>query len=276
MLAGSEDGTVVLSYATSTRNYFSTDIPRSTSTNLGKFAGQPVGKAAFSFQPIPGDDTLFLAKGPTGLNLLRVPTGDILRLSTSSVTAAATAPGKAIWAIFDAGTNASLLSAYDIRSQDRSSDFEFVPGQINSLLLLDSGDIFALAKGGALYSLNFSQSSRVRLATNVRSMTLSGNSEKIAILDGKGAQILSVRGGKPNLQINLPNAARIQKLVWYRDNEHLFVQYPDKVMFLDLTDKELKNFQLVTNAAKMEYEQNANVLYFLNDNTLQELDFPTS
>jgi hypothetical protein len=276
ILAGSEDGTVILSYATSTRNYFSTDIPRSTSTNLGKFAGQPAGKAVFSFQPIPGDDTLFLAKSPAGLNLLRVPTGDILRLSTSSVASSAAAPGKIIWAIFDADTNASLLSAYDIRSQDRSSDFEFVPGQVVSMMLLDSGDIFALAKGGALYSLNFNQSSRVRLATNIRNMTLSSNSEKMAILDGEGAQILFLRGNKPDLNIKLPDAARIQRLIWYRDTEHLFVQYPDRVMFLDLIDTELRNFRVVANTSKMEYEPSANILYFLKDNTLQEVDFPTS
>lgn len=277
VLGGSEDGTTILSYATSSRSYFAADIPRATSTNLGRLPLQPAGKNPLSFQPIPRDDTLFLAQGLTGLNLLRVPNGDILQLATTSISAAAAAPGRVIWAVFDPKTNASLLSAYDISSQNLNADFEFVPGQVTALLLLESGDIFALANDGSLYSLNFNRSSRVRLAQNARGIFLSKAADKLAVLEGQGLEVFFLREeDEPNLQFPLPDAARVRKLVWYRDGEHLFVQYPDKIMFLDLDDLELKNFTLAATAARAEYEPNSNILYFLKDNVLYELDFPSS
>lgn len=276
VLSGSDDGAVILSYVTSTRNYFAAEISRATSTNLGRLPGQPAGKAAIAFQPIPSDDTLFLAQSPAGLYLLRVSSGDVLQIATASVIAAAAAPGRVVWATFDAKTNASLLSAYDIPSQNHNADFEFVPGQVISLTLLESGDMFALAKDGSLYSLNFSQSSRVRLAQNVRGVTLTNDNGKLAILDGHGVQVFFLRGDELDLQMQLPDAARIQRLVWYRDGEHLFVQYPDKVVFLDLIDAELQNFTTAASTARAEYEPNSNILYFLKDNMLYALAFPSS
>jgi hypothetical protein len=276
ILAGSEDGTVVLSYVTSTRNYFAAEVSRATSTNLGRLPGQPAGNSVISFQPVPKDDTLFLAKGPASLSLLRVPSGEILQIATTGVIAAAAAPGKVVWATFDTKTNASLLSAYDIPSQNRDMNFEFVPGKITSFVFRDSGDIFALANDGSLYLLNLNQSSRVRLAQNVRGMTSSKDGVRMAILDGQGVKIFLQREELPELDIQLPEAARIQRLVWYRDGEHLFVQYPDKILFLDLNDTELRNFTTVATTARAEYEPNGNILYFLKDSMLYELDFPSS
>lgn len=276
ILAGSEGGSVILSYAAATRDYFTADIPRSTSTNLGRLAGQPAGRAVIAFQPVPKDETLFLASGPAGLNLLRVPSGEILRLATTSVAASAAAPGRVVWAMFDAETNASLLSAYEIPSRNLNSNFELVPGHVTSLLFLESGEMFALTKDGSLYSLNFSQSSRVRLAQNARDMNLSGNSEKLAVLGNRGVLVLFLRNNKPNLEIELPNAAQIQKLTWYRDGEHLFAHYPDKVMFLDLIDADLLNFATVATITRAEYEPGSNILYFLKDGALHKLDFPGS
>lgn len=276
VLAGSEDGTVVLSYVSSTRNYFAAEISRATSTNLGRLPEQPTGKAVINFQPIPKDDNLFLAKGPVGLHLLRVPNGDILQIATTSVIAAAAAPGRVVWATFDAKTNASLLSAYDIPSQNRNANFEFVPGQVISMVLRDSGDMFALTEDGSLYSLNLNQSSRVRLAQNVRNVALANDDSKLAVLDGQGMKIFFLRENLPDLDMQLPDAARIQRLVWYRDGEHLFAQYPDKVMFLDLNDTGLRNFTAAAATARAEYEPNSNILYFLKDNMLYELAFPSS
>jgi hypothetical protein len=169
-----------------------------------------------------------------------------------------------------------LLSAYDIPSRNLNSDFEFVPGRITSLVFLESGDAFALNKDGSLYSFNLNQSSRVRLAQGVRSMTLGRAADKLVALASDGMRVFFLRDRRLDTHIRLPDAARIQKLIWYRDGEHLFVQYPDKVMFLELADAALLNFQTVTAGARAEYEPNSNTLYFLENSVLRELDFPSS
>jgi len=276
VLAASEDGAVILSYATSSRNYYAAETARATSTNLGRLPNQASGRDVLSFQPVPRDDTLFLAKSSVGLHLIRMPSGETLRLTTTSVIAAAAAPGRIVWATFDAKAQISLLSSYDIPSRNRNADFELVPGRVTSLLFLGSGEIFAHTQDGSLYSMNLGQSSRVRLAQNVRSIAPSRDDSKLAILDGRGVEIVRLRGDEPDLWLALPDIARVQKLVWHRDGDHLFVHYPDKVAFLDLRDTALRNFSTAAPSAVAEYEPNGNILYFLKDNMLYKLEFPNS
>jgi len=276
ILAASEDGLMVVNYASGTRAYFLTDIARSTSTALTHLPGQAAAKTSWAFQPVRKDNTLFLVHGPNSLHLLRVPAGGAVTLSTSSVTAAASAPGRVVWSTFATATDASFLSSYDIPSRNFNRGFEFVPGQISLLSLGDAGAIFALATDGSLYSLNLNRSSRLRLAENVRSFVLSKDDDKLAVLDGQGARIFFLREDKLALQIPLPAAASIRRLTWYRDGMHLFVQYPDAVAFLDITDPKLDNFPLAAAAARAEYEPNDNALYFLKDGLLQKMVFAES
>jgi hypothetical protein len=268
--ASSESGSVLLTYATTTRRWFAVDLGRATTTALGQLAGTP------SFQIVPGDETLFLMRHTTGLNLMHLPNGGLTPLATSTVSAAAAVSGRVFWTRFDPRTHISLLSFYDISARSLALDADSLPGRVTAIVPRDGNNLFALADDGSLYSLSLGQSSRTRLAQNARSMALTESGDALAVLDAQGLQVFFPRNGRPNLSFEIPDAARAQRLAWYRDNEHLFVIYPDRVAFLDLTDAGLKNFTTAAESGQVEYQPESNILYFLDKNVLYALSFPSS
>jgi hypothetical protein len=67
----------------------------------------------------------------------------------------------------------------------------------------------------------------------------------------------------------------VQGLLWYKDDAHLFVQYPDHVAFLDLADTNLKNLITVSAGTDPFYDQQENSLYLIDQGRkLLRFDFP--
>jgi hypothetical protein len=67
----------------------------------------------------------------------------------------------------------------------------------------------------------------------------------------------------------------VQGLIWYKDDAHLFVQYPDRVAFLDFADTNLKNLTTVSPGTEPQYDAQENSLYLIDQGQkLLRFDFP--
>lgn len=113
------------------------------------------------------------------------------------------------------------------------------------------------------------------LANDVRSFSLSADGTTVAALENKSIEVFSFNNRSTYYRFNLPNLANIKQLVWYRDDEHLFVIYPNSISFLDLADTSLVNFTTIgTEISFAAYDPDANVLYVTQQRKLKEYRFP--
>lgn len=62
---------------------------------------------------------------------------------------------------------------------------------------------------------------------------------------------------------------------WYRDNRHLFIHFPEEIVFLDLGDRGLEQVTPVARTPHGEYLPQQNALYYLENGTLSILRFPS-
>jgi hypothetical protein len=277
ILAGAEDGSIVLTYATSTRNYLAVDLSRATTTALGRLGETSAARTpGLSFQPVPGDNGLFLAQSSTSIGLLNVREGGIVRLATTTADAAGAAAGRVAWAEFDPDTRMSLLSFYDIAARRLDAEADSLPGRITQIIPRNDNTMLARADDGSLYLVNTAQSNRTRLARGARLVALADDGNSLAALGENGVEVFFLRGERANLRFDIPDADLAQGLAWYRDNEHLFVTYPDRVAFLDLADARLANFQNAAPSGRAEYDPERNTLYFLKEEILHAMVFPGS
>jgi hypothetical protein len=264
-MSGSEDGTVLLTYSAATNEYLAVDLTATTATTtaLGRLQGQTM-----SFEPVPGNNSLFLTRTSGGLGLLGVPDGNAVRLATSGVSAAAAIQNRVFWTTFDAETGISLISFYDIPSGTPSADVDSLPGRVTAIIPRDNDNLLTLSEDGSIFSLGLGQSSRGRLTRDARDMFLSNDGGALAVLGADGIRVFFLRDERRNALFAIPEPNNIERLAWYRDNEHLFVIYPDRVAFLDLADTTLANFTTAAISGRAEYLSNENILYFLEDDVL--------
>ncbi|MDE2019499.1 MAG: PEGA domain-containing protein [Patescibacteria group bacterium] len=126
----------------------------------------------------------------------------------------------------------------------------------------------ALSKGNLL-------AGSTTLANDVRSFSVSADGTMVAALEHKSVEIFSFTDSSAYERFNLPDIADIKQLVWYRDDEHLFVAYPNSISFLDLADVGLMNFATVASASSFEaYDRDLNILYVLQQKKLEQYQFP--
>ena len=97
----------------------------------------------------------------------------------------------------------------------------------------------------------------------------------IATLENRSVEIFSLADSSNYFRFNIPNVDEVQKLIWYKDDNHLFVAYPDHVALLDLADYGLTNFATVAIGTSPEYDPQNNSLYLIApSSTLIRFDFP--
>jgi hypothetical protein len=126
---------------------------------------------------------------------------------------------------------------------------------------------------GEFYLYRPADNAFTRLASDVRDFFFSASADKVAVLGSRGLEIFSLNG-KNYWRFNLAEAAGISELIWYKDGEHIFVLYPEKTRFLDLSDAGLEDFAEVAPSGKGKYDPEENVFYYLKDGSVFALKFP--
>ena len=102
-----------------------------------------------------------------------------------------------------------------------------------------------LASDNTLYLYNVPNEQLTTLANDVKQFYPTADGSTLAALEYHSLEVFSFTT-QDYYRFNLPQAADVQGLIWYKDETHLFVQYPDRVAFLDLADTNLKNLTIVS------------------------------
>jgi hypothetical protein len=198
------------------------------------------------------------------------------------MAAGAVAANRVAWSSFDKGARHSVISLYDLPAGAFLRDEGVLPGRTvrmefvdsNTLLLLQEDPGAKAGTGGTLYLFALGGGTQERLAEGVSVFFLSPDRSAVAALDAAGVHLLSQRDSSRYAFLTVPSPALIKKIAWYKDRAHLFLAYPDRVLFLDLEEPTVATLPVVTPTGDFAYLKEQNGFYTLFDRTLMRFQFP--
>lgn len=231
----------------------------------------------------PHDDTSILVQ--TAAKIMRIdsdthrataidtaPTGETIE------SPIAVSPSVMAWARYTTanGTSQSQIIVYDKFSGNTIDSSLVVNGSVKQLAWVRNNILGILASDNTLYLYNVPNEQLTTLANDVKQFYPTADGSTVAALEYHSLEVFAFNGTPDYYRFNLPNVADVEGLAWYKDDTHLFVQYPDRIAFLDLADTALKNLTTVSLGTDMSYNSQENALYLIdNGEKLLRFDFPS-
>jgi hypothetical protein len=185
------------------------------------------------------------------------------------------------WARYTAGTSTtsaagtSQIIVYDKFSGDTTDGSLVINGPIKQLAWAQNNVLGILASDNTLYLYNVPNEQLTTLADDVKQFSPTADGSALAALEYHGLEVFAFNGLPNYYRFDLPDVANAQGLIWYKDDTHLFVQYPDHVAFLDLADTAMKNITTISLGTDPSYDPQENSLYLIDQGQkLIRFDFP--
>jgi hypothetical protein len=168
----------------------------------------------------------------------------------------------------------SQIIVYDKFSGDTVDSSLFIKGPVKQLVWVKNNVLGILENDNTLYLYNVPKEQLSTLANDVKQFYPATDGSAIAALEYHSLEIFSLTTSD-YYRFPLPQIADVQGLIWYKDQAHLFVQYPDRVAFLDFADTGLKNLTIVSAGTAASYDPQQNALYLIDSGQkLLRFDFP--
>ncbi len=133
-----------------------------------------------------------------------------------------------------------------------------------------------LTKDGTLLQHNPLEKEPKKVADDVVHFSWNSDGNKIAALERRSLEIFDLENSANYYRFNIRGIGDAERLIWYRDNTHLFIVYPHTTVFFDFDDANIENIIEAAPTNRVSYDEDTNTLYFLEktSGTLQALTFP--
>lgn len=177
------------------------------------------------------------------------------------------------WVEIDKKNNSSRIVAYDKFLKVKNISDETIAGEIKKMEWFSGNKIAVLKENGELFFYDILSKVFTKVADDVSDFKFNNNQTMIAAKESRNLEIFSLKNND-YWKIPLEEAKEIKNIIWYKDNRHLFVEYPNKIVFLDIDKNYQKEPTEVVAGSLSKYDANLNRLYFLKDDKLWKIDFP--
>lgn len=274
-------GSGALAYDPARGIYFWNDIEAGTSTSFSSLFRNARGgfrlPARSSLLVSDRENGAILVSTTSSLSLFSVSASEVQQIvsrSTSTIVATAISPRWIVWSSYNAQKNISSISGYDRVTQRTFLDSAALTGKTTVLGISDKDALGAVQHTGELF-LGTPGGEMKNLASDVRTFLFSEDGSKIAARETEAIEIFSLaEDDEMYSRFSVPFATEGEKLIWYRDNHHLILSYPDRALFLDFADKELKNLVEIARGKDFSYDPEENVLYYISEGAVFGMEFP--
>jgi hypothetical protein len=229
----------------------------------------------------PHNGSQFLVAGPAKIWLLDLSQPSLSQIektpSTSTLSSSiAGENGKIAWTRFQKKSNTSTIFIYNTYAGALQGTSTTLPGATKKMAWIQDGLLGVAQDDDSLYLYNSGNDTAQKLASDVKDFSASADGTMVVALERASMEIFTLNDPTGYYRFNIPDVADVQKLIWYRDDNHLFVVYPDHVSFLDLADASLVNFTTVLMGTAPSYDASSNSLYFIDPQSqLMKLVFPS-
>lgn len=226
----------------------------------------------------PHDDTNIIAQTPVRIVRINSDTHRAIAIDTAPAEETIESPiavsaSVMAWARYAAGT--SRIFVYDKFSGDTTDSSLVINGSIRQLAWARNNVLGILTSDNTLYLYNVPNEQLTTLANDVKQFYPTADGSTIAALEYHSLEVFAENGLPNYYRFDLPEVTDVQGLIWYKDDAHLFVQYPDHIAFLDLADTAIKNLTTVSLGTNPSYDPQENSLYLIdNGQKLIRFDFP--
>lgn len=258
------------------------DFTAATSTNLSALLRQQGIRSTPSTNVFidPYDDTSIIAQ--TAAQIVTIDSGthraavvDTAPVGEVIEPPIAVSPSEMAWVRYSAASDTSQIVVYDKFSGDTIDSSLTLNGAVRQLAWIQSNVLGILAGNNTLYLYNVPNEQLSTLADDVKQFYPTTDGSTVAALEYHSLEVFVFNGQPDYYRFALPDIAEVQGLIWYKDDAHLFVQYPDRVAFLNLADTDLKNFIVVSLGTDASYDTQENSLYLIDQSqTLIRFNFP--
>lgn len=273
---------VIVKGATS-GSYLRYDLVRATSTNLSAaFARAGANPSSLTSIAIdPYDATKVVAMDARNLWIYDATQATSTRIehTSPSVTVSAPfaiSPSIIAWPRYSSARDASSIVLYDTFGRALHATSSSIPGRITLMKWIADRTLGVIMADHSLYIYDPSAESFTKLADDARDFTPTDDGSAIAVLEYKSVEIFPSTDALTYGRYNLPDLGSISSLVWYRDGNHLFIVYPDRIVLFDLDDLGLANLITVSAGKNPIYKPEENALYLINpEQNLVRVDFPS-
>jgi hypothetical protein len=276
-VAWTVSGRTLLAHDRRTDTYFLNDLAAGTSTNLTSLARRANGRAPREILMDPSNGAL-LAVGTTTLGLLDSNLGTLSAIATTTATTtadrAAISRAWVVWTNWNAASGTSRMNTYDRFAGNLQFGSPAAAGRTVRLDWIDVNRLAALQNDGSLYAYNVPARQLEKTASDVRDFALSGDGALVAALGHRSLEIIPYGDRRDYRRFNLADIGSVENIEWYRDNHHLLVHYPDRVVFLDLDDPSPQDAVTLIATTEGHYGAGTNEFYYLADGKLLKYVFP--
>ena len=155
------------------------------------------------------------------------------------------------------------IMIYD-KSQATTTESIPVPGNNRTVSWINPSTVGVLQTNGELYLYDAGSRHLQKIADDVSSFSSSANGTMIAAIEWNSLEIFTLNDPSGYYRFNIPQPWLIRNALWYRDNSHLLLEYPNRVAFLDFADESLANLTTVAYGTTPYYDAAANMLYLIN------------
>jgi hypothetical protein len=261
--------------------YWLYDFTNATTTNLDPIIQQ----SEIAITPKlnifidPYDDTRILVQTPTRIAQIDSDTDQTMPVEVAPAgeligASVAISPSVMAFPLFSSAKNISQVIVYDKFSGNIIDSSLTVAGPIKQLAWIKDNQLGVLEDNNSLYLYNVSGEQLTKLADDVKQFYPTTDGAAVAALEYNSLEVFSFTT-QDYYRFPLPQVSDVQGLIWYKDENHLFVIYPGHVSFLDFTDITLKNFTTVSDGTDPWYDPQENSLYLIDPGQqLLRFDFP--
>jgi hypothetical protein len=275
------DGNRLLTRNERTGDYYWTDLGNGSSTPLNPLLARLGIRQARTalVSPDTENSSRLLIYAGGGLSWYELQTNRLVRLATTTIAEPlqdhlTRSSSRFAWTSYDKKSNNGTLFLADTGNGRTATSSELIPGETKKIAW-GSDDVLAILQmDGTLYLYRPSTGTLAGRAQTVRDFTFSADGRMLAALENQSIEIFSL-ADTDYWRLNVPDTSSVAELSWYRDDRHLFLHYSDRIVFLDLDDRALQNLIPVARTAHAQYDPETNMLYYLMDNALLRLAFPS-
>lgn len=229
--------------------------------------------------PDPASNNQIIYQSPLMVSIIdiqrsqNVPLISLSATSTTQISAAAADRSWVVWSAYDKNKKNSSLTTYKRLFRTKEILSQSIPGRTINMKRASASILGLNQNDGEFYLYRPMENTLIHLASDVRDFAFSNSADKVAVLGNRGLEIFSLKD-KKYWRFNLAEAQKISELLWYKDDKHIFVVYPEKTNFLDLSDAGLENFFEVAPTNNVQYDPEENMLYYPQDDNIFALKFP--
>lgn len=133
-----------------------------------------------------------------------------------------------------------------------------------------------------IYIFNPSNQELLQIAHSAKDFFFSPDSKKIAFLDIDGKigihfledwrKGINKKAGDV-IRLDLKDKSEIKDIFWYKDSAHLFIDYGNRLDFIEIDDRlPINQYTIITQPLPFLYDLKNNLIYFIQNNSLWKME----